>query len=211
MALFPSGTKSSDGLPSHHAGFFIEAERHDSDDWWLDAKFVRTRSLEDRPGVFRTASMVEFRIPKPAEVTFHRSTGIARRSVSRAPRFRTLRRCRPFRRGIRTLTSCAPDRHSVPVRRRPVAEGGSDERHAPRVSAGHDRRCRRRGGGAGAHPAIALHSLPKLDRRRRARGLAHPRVPDFSRLTVLPFRHPYFDFLSARPEVPSMTCIQTCC
>lgn len=71
LALFPNGTGSSDGMPSHHAGFFIEANRHDADDWWPDSKFVRMRRFEDKPGVFRTAAMYEFRIPEPAEVTFH--------------------------------------------------------------------------------------------------------------------------------------------
>ena len=71
LALFPNGTKPGDGRPVHHAGFFIEAERHDADDWWPDSKFVRVRRIEDQPGVFRTASMVEFRIPEAAEITFH--------------------------------------------------------------------------------------------------------------------------------------------
>ena len=70
-ALFPNGTKESGGLPSHHASLFIESDRLESDQWWPGAKFVRTRKLEDKPGVFRTASMYEFRIAEPSEVTFH--------------------------------------------------------------------------------------------------------------------------------------------
>ena len=70
LALLPNGTKPAPHMPAHYASLFVETDRHDSDNWWPDHKFDRTRELEDQPGVFRTAKMLEFRLAEPAEITF---------------------------------------------------------------------------------------------------------------------------------------------
>lgn len=68
--LIPNGTSPSDDVPQHFASLFIEAEQLASDDWWPDYRLPRKISLEVKLGEIRTVDVIEFRIPKKAEVTF---------------------------------------------------------------------------------------------------------------------------------------------
>ena len=70
LALLPNGMNPDPDMPPHYASLFVETDRHDSDNWWPDHKFDRTRELEDQPGVTRTAKLLEFRLAEPAEITF---------------------------------------------------------------------------------------------------------------------------------------------
>jgi len=70
IALVPNGINGDGHVPPHYASFFIEASLHDSDTWWRDQKFNRQLQMETalaKPGTF---DVLEFRIPKPAVITF---------------------------------------------------------------------------------------------------------------------------------------------
>jgi len=79
--LVPNGTpgsgKDDDQIPEHFASLFIEEDLCAHDDWWPEHKQVRPVRLEIKLGEFRTANVIEFRIPakpdpdtEPAGVRF---------------------------------------------------------------------------------------------------------------------------------------------
>src|SRR3954454_4068255 len=65
--LTPNGTpgsgKDDDQIPEPFASLFIDEDLCAADDWWPEHKKVRQVRLEIRIGEFRTANVVEFRIP----------------------------------------------------------------------------------------------------------------------------------------------------
>jgi len=70
IALVPNGTRGNGHIPPHYASLFIEESLHDSDSWWRDRKFVRTISVQNPDRSTREVNLLEFRITKPAEITF---------------------------------------------------------------------------------------------------------------------------------------------
>jgi len=70
FALVPNGLTGDGHVPPHYASFFIEASMHDSDNWWRDQKFNRQVDVETSFTKTRPFDVLEFRIPKPAEITF---------------------------------------------------------------------------------------------------------------------------------------------
>ncbi len=72
--LTPNGTpgsgKDDDQVPEHFASLFIDEDLCADDDWWPEQKHVRPVRLEIKLGEFRTANVIEFRIPaKPDQYT----------------------------------------------------------------------------------------------------------------------------------------------
>jgi hypothetical protein len=67
-ALVPDGTSEKGML--HHASVWVEEADLDTDDWWKDQKHLREVSVKNRVGDRVATKVFEFRIPKPAELTF---------------------------------------------------------------------------------------------------------------------------------------------
>lgn len=70
IALVPNGTRGGGHIPLHYASFFIEESLHDSDNWWPDRKLLRTISIDNPDHSSSDVNLIEFRITKPAEITF---------------------------------------------------------------------------------------------------------------------------------------------
>ena len=67
------------------------------------------------------------------------------------------------------------------------------------------------GSGHGFAGAGHFMLYAKLDKRRDESKFTNPKLPDFARLTPLPFSHPYLAFLSDMDEVPDGACVPSCC
>ena len=65
------------------------------------------------------------------------------------------------------------------------------------------------GSGHGGAGHFVLYA--KLDEQHDERKFENVNLPDFTRLTPLPFSHPYLSFLSALEEVPDAPCVPSCC
>jgi hypothetical protein len=60
-------------------------------------------------------------------------------------------------------------------------------------------------------PLMSFALYAKIDKHRAETRLAHPSLPSFSTLPVLPFAHPYFEFRSASAEIAEPGETPVCC
>lgn len=69
-ALVPDGTVPEGGLPPHFTSLFVDPGQLVSADWWKGERYEHKVPVVDDTGQEVLVPVIEFRIPKPAEITF---------------------------------------------------------------------------------------------------------------------------------------------